>query len=66
MKCGLTVPEGMDEQEYWETIMVSAVNDKYAYTKSNLIQALARQYKGEGCCGVIYYYTYNLNHTDDG
>ena len=66
MECGLRVPAGVESKDYWETILVRAVNDKYTYTKSNLIQALLMQYKGKRCCGFIYYCTFYdrpPNHT---
>ncbi len=35
--CEIALPPGVGAQEYWEMTMVCTVNDKYSYTKSNLI-----------------------------
>lgn len=52
--CGLALPPGVDAKEYWETTLVPAVNDKFSYTKSNLIQALTKQYKGKNGAVVLF------------
>ncbi len=53
--CGIALPPGVEVQEYWETRMVSTVNDKYSYTKANLIQALAKQYRGKKYFDIVSY-----------
>ena len=46
LNCGIALPEGTSAEDYWETGLKGAVNNKYSF-KSNLIEALKKQYEGD-------------------
>ena len=44
--CGIKIPAGTTEGEYWDTILVMSVNNKYTFNKSNVFEKLKTQHKG--------------------
>ena len=47
LNCDIALPEGSSAEDYWETVLKGAVNNKYSFNKSNLIEALKKQYEGD-------------------
>ena len=47
LNCDNALPEGSSAEDYWETVLKGAVNNKYSFNKSNLIEALKKQYEGD-------------------
>ena len=47
LSCDIALPEGTSAEDYWETVLKGAVNNKYSFNKSNLIEALKKQYEGD-------------------
>ena len=46
LDCGIKVPAGTTEEDYWYTILSMAVNNKYAFSKSNFFEKAKKQYQG--------------------
>ena len=46
LNCDIALPEGSSAEDYWEAVLKGAVNNKYSFNKSNLIEALKKQYEG--------------------
>ena len=44
--CGVNIPPGSTEEEYWDSILVMSVNNKYTFAKSNVFEKLKAQHKG--------------------
>ncbi len=44
--CGITIPAGTTKSDYWTTMMVLAVNNKYTFAKSNVFEKTKLQHKG--------------------
>ena len=42
----IVLPEGSSAEDYWDTVLKGAVNNKYSFNKSNVIEALKKQYEG--------------------
>jgi hypothetical protein len=40
------VPPGTDAKTYWESVLVRELNNKFVYTKSNLIDYLRKRFVG--------------------
>ena len=47
LNCDIALPEGSSAEDYWETVLKGAVNNKYSFNKANLIEVLKRQYEGD-------------------
>ena len=47
LNCEIALPEGSSAEDYWETVLKGAVNNKYSFNKSDLIEALKKQYEGD-------------------
>ena len=47
LNCGIALPEGTLAEDYWEMVLKGAVKNKYSFNKSNLIEALKKQYKDD-------------------
>ena len=47
LNCDIALPEGLLAEDYWETVLKGAVNNKYSFNKPNLIEALKKQYEGD-------------------
>ena len=47
LNCDIALPEGSSAEDYWETVLKGAVNNKCSFNKSNLIEALKKQYEGD-------------------
>ena len=47
LNCDIALPEGSSAEDYRETVLKGAVNNKYSFNKSNLIKALKKQYEGD-------------------
>ena len=39
LNCDIALPEGLSAEDYWEAVLKGAVNNKYSFNKSNLIEA---------------------------
>ena len=46
LNCDIALLEGSSAEDYWEAVLKGAVNNKYSFNKSNLIEALKKQYEG--------------------
>ena len=46
LRCGITIPAGTTESDYWTTMMVLAVNNKYTFAKSDVFKKTKVQHKG--------------------
>ena len=46
LRCGISIPAGTTESDYWTTMMVLAVNNKYTFAKSNVFEKTKLQHKG--------------------
>lgn len=55
LRCGIIIPAGTTEEEYWNTMMVMSVNNKYTFSKSNVFEKLKTQHRGNVCS---YPFTY--------
>ncbi len=49
LKCGIEVPLGTSEEEYWESILVLEANNKYSFNNSNQFESEKKNYEGEKC-----------------
>ncbi len=47
LRCGINIPAGTTEEDYWTTMLVTAVNNKYTFGKSNVFQKTKVQHKGK-------------------
>ena len=45
--CDIALPEGTSAEDYWEAVLKGTVNNKNSFNKSNLIEALKKQYEGD-------------------
>ena len=43
---GVKLPPGMDAKMYWETVLVRKLNNKFVFTKSNLIDHFRKRFIG--------------------
>ena len=47
LRCGINIPAGTTEEDYWTTMLVTAVNNKYTFGKSNVFEKTKVQHKGK-------------------
>ena len=43
---GVKVPPGTDAKTYWETVLVRELNNKYVFTKANLVDHFRKRFIG--------------------
>ena len=63
LNCDIALPEGSSAEDYWEAVLKDAVNNKYSFNKSNLIEALKKQYEGNRPTVELDHFSINLQTT---
>ena len=63
LRCGVQIPAGTTKTDYWNSMLVMAVNNKYTFNKSNVFEKTKVQHRGnvQSAC-VIEQYNEELTH----
>ena len=63
LRCGVQIPAGTTQTDYWQSLIVMAVNNKYTFNKSNVFEKAKVQHRGNvrSAC-VILHFDINFTH----